>query len=69
MQDPLLKKIKDKGKAKVSSNDALGAESVLKCLSHWAKEKPGEEALNVAVVGVANVRLLADSFVFYLILH
>lgn len=69
MQDPLLKKIRDKGKAKVSNDDALGAESVLKCLSHWAKEKEGEKALNVAVVGIANVRLLADSFVFYFILH
>lgn len=62
MQDPLLKKIKDKGKAKISNDDALGAESVLNCLSRWAKEKEGEEPLNVAVVGVANVRLLADFF-------
>ena len=70
MHNPLLKKTKDKGKAKVSNNDALGAESVLNCLSHWAKEKEGEEALNVAVIGVANVRLLADFFfAFYFILH
>lgn len=62
MQDPLLKKIKDKGKAKVSNSDAIGAESVLNCLSQWAKEKEGEEALNVAVVGVANVRLPTEFF-------
>ena len=55
-QDPLLKKVKGKGKARVSNDDALGAESVLNCLSEWAKEKKGEEALTVAVVGVANVR-------------
>lgn len=56
MQDPLLKKIKDKGKAKVMNDDALGVESILNCLSQWAKEREGEEALNVAVVGVSNVR-------------
>jgi nuclear GTP-binding protein len=66
MQDPLSKKIRDKGKAKVSNDDALGAESVLNCLSHWpGRKKP----LNVAVIGVANhVRLLADCF-FFFILH
>jgi len=57
MQDPLIKKVKGKGKAKIPIDDALGAESVLSCLSQWAKEKKGEEALTVAVVGVANVRL------------
>jgi nuclear GTP-binding protein len=68
MHDPLLKKIKDKEKAKVSNNDAIGAESVLNCLSQWAKEKEGEEALNVAVVGVANVRLPTEFLAFSLIL-
>lgn len=58
MQDPLLKKTNDKGKAKVSSDNALGAESLLNCLSQWAKEKEGDETLIVAVVGMANVRLL-----------
>jgi hypothetical protein len=67
MHDPLLKKVKDKGKAKVSNNDAIGAESVLNCLSQWAKGKEGE-ALNVAVVGVANVRVPTESLALSLIL-
>lgn len=68
IQDSLVKKVKGKGKAKISKDDALGAESVLKCLSHWAKEKEGDGALIVAVVGVANVRLLAILFysLFYI---
>jgi hypothetical protein len=57
MQDPLYKKVKGKGKAKIPIDDALGAQPILDCLSQWAKEKEGEEALTVAVVGVANVRL------------
>lgn len=65
MQDPLLKKVKAKGKAKVSNDDALGAESLLACLAQWAKEKEGEEALNVAVVGVANVRLSSYPFTLF----
>ena len=55
MHDPLIKKVKGKGKARIPIDDALGAEQVLNCLSQWAKEKKGEEALTVAVVGVANV--------------
>ena len=57
MQDPLVKKVKGKGKAKIPIDDALGAQPLLDCLSQWAKEKEGEEALTVAVIGVANVRL------------
>ena len=57
MQDPLIKKVKGKGKDKIPIDDALGAQPILDCLSQWAKEKKGEEALAVAVVGVANVRL------------
>ncbi|KAF8816517.1 P-loop containing nucleoside triphosphate hydrolase protein [Phlegmacium glaucopus] len=52
MLDPL---VKVKAKAKLPIDDALGAQSVLDCLSQWAKEKKGEEPLIVAVVGVANV--------------
>ncbi|KJA16108.1 hypothetical protein HYPSUDRAFT_47760 [Hypholoma sublateritium FD-334 SS-4] len=45
-----------KGKApKPPTSDAVGADSVLSCLSHWAKEKKGTEPLAVAVVGVTNV--------------
>ena len=62
MQDP-LKKIKGKRKVKIPVDDALGAEQLLNCLSQWAKEKKkGEEALTVAVVGIANVTLFL--FVF-----
>jgi nuclear GTP-binding protein len=59
MQDPLVKKVKGKGKAKIPVDDALGAEQLLNRLSQWAKEKKGdsEEALTVAVVGIANVPL------------
>jgi nuclear GTP-binding protein len=57
MQDPLVKKVKGKGKARIPIDDALGAQPLLDCLSQWGKEKEGEEALTVAVVGVANVRL------------
>ncbi|KAF8189693.1 GTP-binding protein [Pholiota molesta] len=47
---------KGKGKApKIPTTDAIGADSILSCLSHWAKEKEGDEPLAVAVVGVANV--------------
>ncbi|KAF8164819.1 hypothetical protein B0H34DRAFT_779894 [Crassisporium funariophilum] len=53
--DPLLKKGKGKSKQKAPTGDALGAESILECLSHWAKEKKGDEPLTVAVVGVVNV--------------
>ena len=63
MQDP-LKKIKGKRKVKIPVDDALGAEQLLKCLSQWAKErKKGEEALTVAVVGIANVPLFPHLFV------
>ena len=62
MLDPIVKKVKGKGKAKVSLDDALGAESVLNCLSQWAKEKKKEEPLTIAVVGVANVRLFIILF-------
>ena len=70
LQDPLVKKVKGKGKAKIPMDDALGTEQVLNCLSQWAKEKEGEEALTVAVVGIANVPLflifcrLKSSFYF-----
>lgn len=47
---------KSKGKApKAPTGDAVGADSVLSCLSHWAKGKNGTEPLAVAVVGVTNV--------------
>ncbi|KAF9474929.1 hypothetical protein BDN70DRAFT_884317 [Pholiota conissans] len=47
---------KGKGKApKIPTSDAMGADSILTCLSHWAKEKKGDEPLAVAVVGVTNV--------------
>lgn len=73
MQDPLIKKVKGKGKAKIPIDDALGAQPLLDCLSQWAKKKEGEEALTVAVVGVANVRpptvlcRLTSSSIFYII--
>ena len=72
MQDPLIKKVKGKGKAKIPIDDALGAQALLDCLSQWAKEKKGGEALTVAVVGVTNVRLftlfcrLTSSFFYYI---
>ena len=56
MQDPLIKKVKGKGKEKIPVDNALGAQPLLNCLSQWAKEKEGKDALIVAVVGVANVR-------------
>ncbi|KAF4616168.1 hypothetical protein D9613_011422 [Agrocybe pediades] len=46
---------KGKGKAKIPVNDAVGTESILAALSHYAKEKKGDEPLVVAVVGVVNV--------------
>ncbi|KAJ3492929.1 hypothetical protein NLJ89_g11135 [Agrocybe chaxingu] len=46
---------KGKGKAKVPVDDAVGTDSILSCLAHWAKEKNEDAPLNVAVVGVANV--------------
>ncbi|CAA7270739.1 unnamed protein product [Cyclocybe aegerita] len=46
---------KGKGKAKVPVDDAVGSDSILSCLAHWAKEKNGDVPLNVAIVGVANV--------------
>jgi nuclear GTP-binding protein len=54
MHDPLIKKVKGKGKEKIPVDNALGAQPLLICLSQWAKEK---DAQIVAVVGVANVRL------------
>ncbi|KAF8875335.1 hypothetical protein CPB84DRAFT_1796594 [Gymnopilus junonius] len=47
---------KGKGKAKVPTDDAVGAESLLACLAHLAREKKNrEQSLAVAVVGVTNV--------------
>jgi nuclear GTP-binding protein len=46
---------KGKGKGKELADDALGASSVLSCLSKWAAAKPEGEVLTVAVVGVTNV--------------
>ncbi|KAF7331730.1 hypothetical protein MKEN_00052800 [Mycena kentingensis (nom. inval.)] len=45
---------KGKGKAKVSSTDALGADAVLELLGTYASEKKGDAPLCVAVVGVTN---------------
>ncbi|TFK28640.1 hypothetical protein FA15DRAFT_633591 [Coprinopsis marcescibilis] len=45
---------KGKGKAKPSTRDATGTESILACLEHWAVEK-GTAPLVVAVVGITNV--------------
>nr|GAT46205.1 predicted protein [Mycena chlorophos] len=46
---------KGKGKAKAFASDALGADAILQLLGIWAEEKPGDEPLCVAVVGVTNV--------------
>ncbi|KAF7313480.1 hypothetical protein HMN09_00503900 [Mycena chlorophos] len=46
---------KGKGKAKASATDALGADAILALLGTWAEEKPGDEPLCAAVVGVTNV--------------
>ena len=43
---------KPRGKAKTPVNDAVGADSILSCLSEWAKH---DEPLAVAILGVANV--------------
>ncbi|KAJ7499328.1 GTP-binding protein [Mycena latifolia] len=51
----LVIKEKGKGKAKVSSDNALGADSVLECLGEWAEQKEGDKPLCVAVVGFTNV--------------
>ncbi|KAJ6567276.1 hypothetical protein DFH09DRAFT_1314392 [Mycena vulgaris] len=48
-------KEKGKGKAKVPSDNALGADSVLECLGEWAEQKKGDKPLCVAVVGFTNV--------------
>lgn len=46
----------------ISKADALTAESLVNCLSQWAKEE-GDGALIVAVIGVANnVHLLGFLF-------
>ena len=50
MQDPQVKKVKGKGKAKIPIDDALGAQPLLDCLSQWAKEKEGEETDRKSVV-------------------
>jgi len=55
---------KGKGKAKIPVNDAVGTESILAALAHYAKEKKGDEPLAVAVVGVVNVRSLSSNFSF-----
>ncbi|KAJ7087235.1 hypothetical protein B0H15DRAFT_801307 [Mycena belliarum] len=51
----LVVKPKGKGKAKVSSDNALGADSILDCLAEWAEQKTGDKPLCVAVVGFTNV--------------
>ncbi|KAJ7122840.1 hypothetical protein C8R44DRAFT_784667 [Mycena epipterygia] len=51
----LVIKEKGKGKAKASSNDALGVDSVLERLGEWAEQKKGDKPLCVAVVGFTNV--------------
>lgn len=45
---------KVKGKEKAPVNDGLGVDSVLACLSQWAREKKGTKSLTVAVVGPTN---------------
>ena len=52
-----------KGKQKAAKkplDDAVGADAISKCLGTWAKEmkKAQGEVLNVAVLGVANVRVI-----------
>ncbi|KDR74391.1 hypothetical protein GALMADRAFT_250307 [Galerina marginata CBS 339.88] len=51
--EPQIKK--GKGKSKVPVDDALGADSLLACFAHLAREKKGDEPLAVAVIGVTNV--------------
>lgn len=50
---------KGKAKARHLPSDAQGSQSVIKFLTHWAKEKTNNksEPLAVAVVGLTNVRL------------
>lgn len=43
-----------KGKAKASTNDAIGAGAILDQLRSWAAEKKGDTPFTVAVVGVTN---------------
>ncbi|KAJ7638453.1 P-loop containing nucleoside triphosphate hydrolase protein [Roridomyces roridus] len=50
----LVIKPKGKGKAKASSDDALGVDSILDLLGEWAAEKTGDEPLCVAIVGFTN---------------
>lgn len=55
--NPLVSKdVKGKGKAKDLVDDALGADTILKCLGKWAEEKKDGSPFAVAVVGVTNVR-------------
>ncbi|PPR03996.1 hypothetical protein CVT24_010489, partial [Panaeolus cyanescens] len=48
-----LSKSKGKSKAKAPTNDAVGRDVVLECLSAWRKDS-GKDELNVAVVGIVN---------------
>jgi hypothetical protein len=49
---------KVKGTSKEPSDDAWGLDAVSALLGHWAQEKTSDGLLHVAVVGLANVRLL-----------
>ena len=45
---------KPRGKAKTPVNDAVGADSILSCLSKWAKQIGHDEPLTIAIPGVVN---------------
>jgi hypothetical protein len=49
---------KVKGTGKEPSDDAWGLDAVCTLLGSWAREKTSDGPLHVAVVGLANVRLL-----------
>ncbi|KAJ7873382.1 hypothetical protein B0H14DRAFT_2720500 [Mycena olivaceomarginata] len=51
----LVIKEKGKGKAKASTVDATGVDSLLESLGEWAEKKEGDKPLCVAVVGFTNV--------------
>ncbi|KZT74532.1 hypothetical protein DAEQUDRAFT_197091 [Daedalea quercina L-15889] len=52
---PTISETAGKGKGKERADDAWGVDGVTQCLSKWAQEKEGDDALVVAVVGVTNV--------------
>ena len=48
--------VKNKSKEQLPVDDGVGIETVLECLSHWARGKGGDKLLTVGVVGLTNVR-------------